>query len=172
MSSSSQNHWWQCSVLWKETMKLLKEDKRHGVRPFPVDFCVVVGEEKQAIVLDLRTHWVEQWASLRTEDLPSQCWAQRGHLLNTRVWYWCLAAESHLDSRPSVCLSHLPGQSSPVPLSASVILDGGRGPYRRRQDEVLPSRLPCTVFSLRSGAGPECGLCRMQKIQPTTLNCL
>ena len=30
---------------------------------------MVFGKEKQAIVLDLRTCWVEQWESLRTADL-------------------------------------------------------------------------------------------------------
>lgn len=65
MSSSSQNRWWQYSVFCKEAVKLLKEDKIHGVRPFPID-CVVVREEKQAMGLDRRAHWVEQWESLGT----------------------------------------------------------------------------------------------------------
>lgn len=65
MSSSSQNRWCQCSVFCKEAVKLLKEDKIHGVRPFPID-CVVVREEKQAMGLDRRAHWVEQWESLGT----------------------------------------------------------------------------------------------------------
>ena len=65
MSSSSQNRWCQCSVFCKEAVKLLKEDKIHGVRPFPIDY-VVVREEKQAMGLDRRAHWVEQWESLGT----------------------------------------------------------------------------------------------------------
>lgn len=47
MSSSSQNRWWQCSVLCKETVKLLKEDKRYGVRPFPIDSAWCLGRRNR-----------------------------------------------------------------------------------------------------------------------------
>lgn len=74
---------------------------------------MVFGEEKQANVLDLRT-----------ADLPSQCWAQRRHLLSN-LGVLALSPETSVilvpgcrvsSWLPPFCLSwvHLPEQSSPV----------------------------------------------------------